>query len=189
MNEAPERIEYAHLAVKQLAEAVYETKPADHISPSWVATTQLAPHAIQAALWNSSFGNLVLRDGDSLSTPHPTKDLPDLRLQVGWNNIRAARLHSLVYFPHDDPEQWAHELEIRLSYSNGYYEASQSISAFTAAYDTGKPPLLERTVYSEEYIEKGYTGHLHEQYHRRTTRDILGFVAIAQQMFDARTSK
>lgn len=189
MNEAPEHIEHAHQAVKHLAEAVFATKPPELNSHSWVAPTTLKAHTVQALLWNSSFGNLLLRDGDSLSDPHPTKDYPDLLLDVGWGNIKAARLHGLVFFPYNDPTYWSHELEIRLSYSNGYYEASQSISVLTASYDTGKTPTLERTVYSEEYINKGYMGHLHEEYEHRTTKDILGFVAIAQQMFDARTSK
>lgn len=186
MSAAPERVEQAHMAVKQLAEAVHDTRPKHHESRVWSATSTLNPRAVQSALWNSSFGSILLQDGDSLSEPYPTKEYPDLNLHVGWSNIRVARLHSLVDFAHDDPDQWSHELDIRLSYTNDHYTATQSITAFTASYDASVLPTLERIVYSEEYIKRGYAGHSHEKYPQRTASDILGFVALAQQLFDTR---
>jgi hypothetical protein len=161
---------------------------------------------VQARLRASSLGDLMLKDGDSLSAPPSNDYHPDLNLYVGQARLVGVGVRAWGW-EHDkyriDPngpdkppydiidypgeKDWAHKLGIRLWYSNGRHKACQKLIAHTSSNDSELPQVW-RDVLSPAYAEMGYDGH--NQVDREATSDeeVLEFVNLARELFDQRVA-
>ncbi|HUC79015.1 MAG TPA: hypothetical protein VMQ58_02120 [Candidatus Saccharimonadales bacterium] len=193
----------AQQAIYELAERILAYKPAKAEITFWGFASAMVPEDVQTRLRNSGFGELLLKDGDSLSIEDPSGYNRDLGLFVGNVDITGVHIRAYgweenkwrpdpngskesPYVKHPGEKDWTRQLEISLYYSNATEKASQNVGVETSSREAGETPSMVRTVRAIAYFETGYEGH------SRVSRDdfeeqvILEFVQLANEVFNAR---
>lgn len=192
-------------AIKSLCDDILALKPADSPLTFEGFATKVSPELVQECLRSSSVGDLMLSDGDTLSAVSTSDHYPELGLFIGqaelvgvevrawgWED-RKCRIdpngpkqapYDLIYYPGE--KDWMHELDIILIYSDGKNTAYQTIAASTSSDRAGTLPMMSRDVSAMAYAETGYEGHNQVSRPTKDDDEVLEFVTLARELFDAR---
>lgn len=191
-------------AMKALCDDILALKPADVPWSFKDVFSAQDPLEVEKRIRASSLGDLMLRDGDSLSVAPPNDYWPDLDLIVGraklvdvglrawgWDMDKCRRdpdssdesPYPFIDYPGE--KDWIHQLDIKLWYSNDGQAACQTITAYTNSSEAALPDM-SRYVYAPSYAESGYEGHIQMRRRARSEDEVLGFVALARELFDSR---
>lgn len=193
-------------AVKNLCEEVLRLREPNLKITYEDVVSQADPASVLSRLRMSSLGSLMLKDGDSLSADPTDEYWPELDLIVGEARLFEVGVRAWGWeydkarFDPNGPDRppfdvieypgekdWMHQLDIRLWYSNGRtHEASQVITTQTSSMLAGSTPGFIRKVYAAAYAEMGYEGHNDATHPDATEEEVLGFVALARELFDTR---
>jgi len=148
------------------------------------------PVELQEKLRKSSFGKLLLADGQSLSADPPNAYHFDLGLYVGDAKPQCAgiRVWDWKYENpiEDTKEEWAHALDIIIVYEKDKQKAWQKITA-TSTSKSPHIPRLSRDVFADAYREMGYEGHNQEILRLVSPENVDEFLQIATELFAERT--
>lgn len=190
--------------MKNLCEEILVLKP-EHIQITyWDVLVETDANALQQRMRDSRFGDLLLKDGDTLSYPTPNNYYPDLNLYVGQAAIKAVFLrawkwefdkyrinpegptkppYDIIRYPGE--KDWQHQLDICLHYSNDGSSATQKITMQTDSMSAGHLPSISRDVSAMAYAEQGYEGHNQEYRQCKDAEEASEFIAIARELFES----
>ena len=187
--------------IKTLCDEILALKPEKNPLTFWDIRTKADASTIQEKLRESSIGDILLKDGDTLSVPGNHEHYPDLGLYVGRSalvgvNVRAwgwefdkHRIdpngpnkppYDIVFYPGE--QDWTRQLDISLFYSNESQTASQRITTQTGSTSAGQLPSVSRSVSAMAYAETGYEGHNQVWRDARDASEVEEFVALARQL-------
>jgi len=211
-NQAPKlqdpELTPSQLAVKELCDDILSlrSEPVDLTCEGFA--TRLDPEEVQQRLRDSSLGDLMLKDGDSLSAMQTDDYQPELGLFVGQAKLLHAQVvawgwdydkrrvdpsgpdkppYTIIGYPGE--KDWIHQLDVSLWYSNEEHEASQTVTAYTTSASAGTLPSMLRDVVAPAYAEQGYEGHNQVSRPAHSDDEVLAFVALARELFDARIAR
>lgn len=192
------------LAVKSACDDILKLKHVKSQLSFITIPSTLDPGDIQERLRASGIGDLMLRDGDSLSAVGDGGYHEDLELYVGGSNLIAVEVRAWGWtfakyrINPDGPQQppydvltypgekdWSRKLDVRLWYSNAKHSAAQEIGV-TASSLRSEVPSFERNVVALAYAETGYEGHNGAWRGASDEREVVDFLRIAQDLFAAR---
>lgn len=150
----------SQVAMKSLCDEVLALKPEHlHFVNFEDVISGANPSEVQERLRASSLGDLMLKDGDSLSAIRTSDYYPDLDLFVGGARLVGVGVrafgweddkrridpngsdkppYDIIDYPGE--KDWIHQLDIKLWYSNGKQEACQTITAYTSSKAAGCHP-------------------------------------------------
>lgn len=195
------------LDIMSLCDKILALKPDKYRIAFWDFRVDVDPNNIQNALQTGSFSDLMLRDGDSLSSPQSHPHLPELNLFVDDDNLFGISMrawkweykkfridpdgpqkppHDVVEYPEEKDLQY--KLDIRLHYIKGDKTAVQILSVQTGSLSAGKLPRVSRDVYSNEYAETGYEGHNQVGRSAQSEDEVDEFARIAKDLFAKRVT-
>lgn len=189
------------LQLKDLADEILALKPETNPLTNIAFEIDLMPDVVDERLKRSSFSQLLLPDGASLSASPPNEYHHDLGLFVGdaelvkvwvrawgWKEEKYRKdpngpdkpPFDIIRFPGE--EDWVRQLDISLHYQKGIDTASQTITSYDSSCKAGLPSL-SRDVYASAYAETGYEGHNQAFIDDRSEDQVLEFLAIARELF------
>jgi hypothetical protein len=190
--------------IKSLSESILEYKKYSALTFADLLTSVTADEVYNKLL-ASSIGEIMLKDGESLSASKVNDRYPELGLIIGKAELVAVNLRAWGWYddkhridkngpdtpPYDiidypGEKDWIHQLDISFWYSNGKTEAQQTLSAYTSSLSAGRLPTLTRDVYAPAYFETGYEGHNMVNKQVQNENEVFEFVNIAQKLFDNR---
>lgn len=192
------------LAVKSVCDEILKFKPLKSQLSFVTLASALNPRDIQARLRRSGVGDLLLKDGDSLSAVETSDYYENLDLYVADARLSAVNLRAwgwefakyranqdnnthppfgLLVYP--DERDWSCQLDICLWYSNSRHSAAQEISV-TSSSMRAEPPGFERNVFAPSYAETGYEGHNGMWRDAKDEQEVADFLQIAQDLLAAR---
>ena len=199
----PELLE-CQIAIKDICDTVLSKKPKGDIFTFWDIDNDEDPYEVQEKLMSIGMGDLLLKDGDSLSS-HDSEYYPDLDLRIGsakligtsvraWGSEYPKKRRGDVgppyeVFSYPGENDWRRQLDIILVYSNGKELAQQTISVQTSSSQAGRLPHVYRDVWAAAYAETGYEGH--DQIYRNAKNDeeVYEFLAIASELISSKTKQ
>lgn len=163
------------------------------------------PTELLERLAQSTFQDLLLRPGESLSAPQPNKHYPDLHLVVGKTVVTNVNLTLKAWkekkwrFDPNEPEKpsskiinypgvfdWMREIDIEIGFSNARNRATQILFLYDASRYAGTIPEIVRTIYAPRYGENGYEGHNRISRPFRDEAEAMFFVDLARELFEKR---
>jgi hypothetical protein len=195
--------------LKALGDEVLAFKPEGADITFWPMSSRINPHDTQSRLRAATFGGLLLKDGDSLSSPTPSDYHPELGLFVGQATLVGVGItawgweYDKVRIFSDTPDQpppyevvrypgekdWARQIDLDLFYKGEIHSATQSVTTSTSSMRSGITPSISRDVRAMSYAETGYEGHNQVYRENFTEDDVLSFLTIASEVFDQRNER
>ena len=189
-------------AIKDLSEEILAMKPQDVMLTFWDAASAANPNNVQDKLRASSLGDLMLKDGDTLSVPTPNDYYPDLGIYVGsaalthvtvraWGwDFHKTRIdpngpdkppYDIIEYPGET--DWSRQLDVSLHYANKEHQtASQIVTMQTGSTGSGRLPSASRDVHAMAYVETGYEGHNQVWRTAKDEDEVMGFVALVKEL-------
>lgn len=196
-------------AIKALCDEILALRPQPPEVTFEDVLGTMDPEQIQDRLRQSSLGDLLLQDGETLSAHHSMDGhYPELNLFIGQAKLIAVTVrawgweydkrrinpngpttppYDIIDYPGE--KDWLHELDVMLWYSNDEHTASQTITAITGSRNAGTLPKVSRDVASMSYAETGYEGHNQVSRPAKSEEEVLDFVTIAKELFDTRQQR
>lgn len=189
--------------IKTLCDEILAHMPEQYLLTFWDIHAKADGNDIQEKLRASSIGDLLLKDGDTLSAPGNHEYYPDLRLYVGKAALIGVSVrawgweydkhrinpngpdkppYDIIYYPGE--QDWTRQLDISLHYSNGNQAASQTVTTQTGSSSAGHLPSVSRDVSAMAYAETGYEGHNQAWRNAQSTSEIEDFVALAKDVIE-----
>lgn len=191
--------------MKKLCDEILALKPERIQLTYWDVAAQVDPVAVQQQLRESAFGDLMLHDGDTLSSPSPSEHHPDLNLFVGQAQLQAVTVrawgweydkhridpkgpdkppYDVIEYPGE--KDWTRQLDVSLHYTNGKQTASQTVTIQTGSMHAGELPSASRDVSASAYAEMGYEGHNQTWRACKDEDEATQFITLAKELFDSR---
>jgi hypothetical protein len=187
--------------IKDLCDEILAHKPEQSPLTNWYIRTTADGNVVQDKLRTSSLGDLLLKDGDTLSMPGGHERYPDIGLYVGrvaltkvgvrawgWEDDKY-RIdpngpnkppYDIIIYPGE--KDWTRQLDISLHYSDGSQAASQTITAQTGSTSAGHAPSVSRSVFALAYAESGYERHNQVWRSARNSEEIEDFVSLVRNL-------
>jgi hypothetical protein len=190
-------------ALKNFCDDILRLKPEGLIINFWEIGSSIDPEYVQQRLRSSRIGDLLLRDGDSLSWPGEDDYYPDLGLYIGSAALDDVSVRAIgkeydkarpdPNGPKEPPfkvltypgeKDWVRQLDIRLHYSERDVTATQSVTTRTSSDKAGLLPSLSRDVASAAYASHSYEGHNQVWREAHNQGEVQELLAIAQEIID-----
>ena len=188
--------------IKWLCDEVLALKPERIRLTHWDIPVQVDPEEVQQRLRDSSINDLVLKNGDTLSSPTKSKYHPELNLFVGKAQLESVTMrawgweydkqridpngpkkppYSVIEYPGE--KDWTRQLDISLHYTNGQQIASQTITIQTDSMHAGEVPSISRDVSAMAYAEMGYEGHNQVWRSCKDAEEASAFITLARELY------
>jgi hypothetical protein len=191
------------LEIKRLCEEILALKPKKFQMTYWDIQVSIDPNTLQDRLRSGSLADLMLEDGDTLSSPAPSEYHHDLNLYIGQAQMTGVTLRAWLWEydkhridpngPDKSPfdvisypgeKDWTHQLDIMLHYKNETYTATQTITMQTGSMHAGKLPSISRDVSAAVYAEQGYEGHNQVYRDTKNAEEASAFITLARELFE-----
>jgi hypothetical protein len=195
----------AEVAVNDLCDEIFALKPEEVILTFWAFGSKCEPEKVRERLKKSSFSDLMLKNGDTLSELPPDQYHNDLGLYIGTTPLHTVEIcawkqerdkyridpngpkqppFNVIEYPGE--KDWRRSLDIKLWYGRGK-EVFESLRVDTDSDDPGSLPYFSSKVFATAYAEMGYSGHHWQGREARDQTEVLDFVALARKIFKDRT--
>jgi hypothetical protein len=195
--------------LKSLADEILAFKPVGADITFWPLSSRINPENTQSRLRAATFGDLLLNDGDTLSSPTPSDYRPDLGLYVGKATLEGVGItawgweYDKVRIFSETPDQpppfevvrypgeidWARQIDVKLFYKGTIHAATQSVTTSTSSIRSGQTPSISRDVRAMAYAETGYEGHNQVYRDDFSEDDVINLLEIAREVFDQRVEQ
>jgi len=195
----------SQMAMKDLCDEILALRPEQTNLTYNDIKSSADPEKIQERLRASLLGDLMLKDGDSLSASPTDEHHPDLDLYVGQAELIQAgvRAWGWEYDKHridpDGPTEppydiidypgekdWIHQLDIKLWYFDADELACQTVTVYTSSITAGTSSVVSRKVLALTYVvtAEGYEGHNQVLRTAQSEEEVLAFVDLARELFN-----
>jgi hypothetical protein len=181
-GEAEQCLTPAQIGLRDISAEILSLKPEGNPRSFWSVPFQVDPHDVERKLKESSIADIMLKDGDSLSSIEPIgQHTPELGLYIGQAQLICGNLTAWLWELEND--EWSRQVDIRLRYTNGENQAMQVIALITHSFRPGSLPLFMRSVYAPAYMDMGYEGHKQVTRSARDEDEALMFVGLVRETF------
>ncbi|GAC1390913.1 MAG: hypothetical protein NVSMB46_01700 [Candidatus Saccharimonadales bacterium] len=165
-------------SLHKLCEQIVDVRPSMHIA-SKIDIESLIPASVaRDVLAKSSLQDILLSNGESLSSKELGPYFPNLHIYATKDALQSVLLNAwkweypkvrknpsrikdipsnVISYPTE--KDWANQLDIAFTYSNGFDTAKETISLTTSSPDAGNMPYISRIISAPAYNESYNEGH------------------------------